>query len=216
MARNSYQLHSNLSESTAMSAYMKNLFPFYGIKKPLRKRLDMTLLSKDNLASISNWQELVKELWNEEEREMHYLALGLIDKFKKQWTANDIELMEWLVINKSCWDSVDHLAANVIGPLVLKYPELHNDMIAWNKSENMWIQRCSILYQLKYRMNTRTDILESTILNCIDSKEFFLRKAIGWSLREYAKYNSKWVLDFVAQNKDQLSGLSTREALKHF
>jgi len=65
-------------------------------------------------------------------------------------------------------------------------------------------------------MNTRTDNLESTILNCIDSKEFFLRKAIGWSLREYAKYNSKWVLDFVAQNKDQLSGLSHREALKHF
>lgn len=215
-ARRLYKSNSNTENAFAMSAYMKNLFPFYGIKKPIRKDLDKLLLTKENLASIDDWRELVKELWNEDEREMHYLALAVLDKFKKEWEIADTELTEWLIINQSWWDTVDTIAANVLGPLVMRFPELNSEMLLWNKSENRWIQRSSILYQLKYRLNTRTDILETNILNCMHSKEFFIRKAIGWSLREYAKYNPQWVLEFVDRNKLGLSALSTREALKHF
>jgi 3-methyladenine DNA glycosylase AlkD len=214
-ARMKYTQNGNSLDAAAMSAYMKDLFPFYGIKKPLRKEIDKLILEKNMLANLSEWREVVKELWNEDEREMHYLALGLLDKFKKQLTSEDIDLLHWLVVNKSWWDTVDHIASNVIGPLILRYPELSLEMAVWNKSENMWLQRCSILFQLKYRQLTDTELLQTHILHCSSSKEFFIRKAIGWSLREYAKHEPKWVLAFVEKNKEKLSKLSVKEALRH-
>jgi 3-methyladenine DNA glycosylase AlkD len=124
--------------------------------------------------------------------------------------------MKWiekLVTTKSWWDTVDFLASNAAGPWFRKFPEKKSEITSrWNASENFWLQRMSILFQLKYKAETDTKILRSYILPLMESKEFFIRKAIGWALREYAKTDPKFVSKLVKELP--LSPLSKKEAMK--
>jgi 3-methyladenine DNA glycosylase AlkD len=120
-----------------------------------------------------------------------------------------------MLTHKSWWDSVDSINSNVIGKYFIKFPELlENTTHKWNNASNIWLQRMSILFQLPYKEKTNTQLLEKYIVNCIDTNEFFVNKAIGWALRAYAYTNKKWVIKFV-KDHPQLSNLSKREALKH-
>ena len=124
-------------------------------------------------------------------------------------------LSEEMIKQKSWWDSVDHIATWILGPYFQKYPNQIKDVtFKWNQSENFWLQRSSIMFQKSYRSKTDTKLLTDYILHCAGSKEFFIQKAIGWALREYAKTNPDWVKKFVKTN--ELPVLSRREALKHF
>lgn len=155
----------------------------------------------------------VKDLWQMPHREFQYVAIELIAFHKKQWKENIIELTEFCLIHKSWWDSVDHIASEITGPYFKLFPQQIKLVTGkWNRSSNIWLQRSSIMFQKAYRQNTNTVLLKEYILNCRHSKEFFVQKSIGWSLREYSKTNPQWVQDFVANNT--LTALSKREALK--
>ena len=123
--------------------------------------------------------------------------------------------MEWMITHNSWWDSVDSTNSNVISKFFLKYPEhIAAYTLKWNRSNNNWLKRMSILFQLTYKKNTNTVLLAAYIENAINEEDFFIRKAIGWALRAYAYTDPKWVIHFVKAHPN-LSPLSKREALKH-
>lgn len=122
-------------------------------------------------------------------------------------------MMEFCLTHKSWWDSVDHIASEWLGSYFKQFPEKIAAVTGkWNRSDNIWLQRSSIMFQKSYKKDTDTVLLASYILHCKDSDEFFIRKAIGWALREYSKTDPGWVKKFVQQQA--LSPLSKREALK--
>ena len=142
-----------------------------------------------------------------------YFALGLYDKRKKQLKQEEIPFLEYLITTKSWWDTVDYISPHLIGALFMKKPEvIEHSIQRWLDSDNLWLQRSAILFQLKYKDKTDTKLLFSIIEACANSKEFFIRKAIGWALREYSKTNPEAVLTFVQTHS--LSPLSEREALR--
>ncbi|OYY20847.1 MAG: hypothetical protein B7Y69_09415 [Sphingobacteriia bacterium 35-40-8] len=165
---------------------------------------------------LQNWEDLelvMKELWALPKREFQYFAIDVLKKHKPLWTIHSIHLMEYCICEKSWWDSVDGIASDWLGGYFVQFPTLVPKVPThWNSSSNIWLQRSSILFQKAYKANTQLALLSQYILHCKDSKEFFIRKAIGWALREYSKTNPVWVRQFVAENA--LSNLSTREALK--
>lgn len=208
-----FKNHENKEDALAMKGYMKDNFEFLGIRSPLRKELQKEFLKGiDKKTSID--KVLVNNLWNQPYREYQYLAIDYLIKKKKQFEKEDIIFIKELIITKSWWDSVDSIAPNLLGEICKKYPELMNECILnWSKDENMWLRRSAILYQLKYKENLDTNILEVVIKDNKEDNEFFIRKAIGWILREYSKTNKKWVSDFIKENK--LSNLSIKEASKY-
>ena len=198
-----------------MSAYMKNHFPFHGITSQHRTELLKDLLSKENLPEHSDLPLICRQLWQLPQREYTYAALTLMTKFHKKLTPTDIPWLIDLVTQKSWWDSVDTLAGSVLSTLVNRLPDtLWPNFEPLISADNFWLNRTAIIVQLKLRDKTDTDFLTAAILPHMHNKEFFLRKAIGWSLRQYARHNPQWVIDFVQQHQELLSGLSKREALK--
>lgn len=205
------------TDAIAMSAYMKNRFRFLGIKKPRLKELTKALFEKNALPSPEDIPRCIQELWMLEEREYHMVALELLRKWEKKLTPKDLEWIQPLILEHSWWDSVDFIATHAIGVLREKYPETMTPILdTWILDDHLWINRSAIICQVLYRKKTDTDLLERAILPHRSSREFFLRKAIGWALRAYAQENPRWVLGFVDAHREELSGLSIREALKHF
>jgi 3-methyladenine DNA glycosylase AlkD len=208
-----FQLHANPELAVGMKAYMLHQFEFLGIKAPLRDQLTNTYLKSNSLENGEALELVVKELWTLPQREFQYFAIDVFKKHKSLWTANSIHLIEYCISEKSWWDSVDGIASEWLGTYFIQFPRLVPKIPnKWNKSDNMWLQRSSILFQKAYKVHTNQELLSKYILHCKDSQEFFIRKAIGWALREYSKTNPVWVSQFVAKNT--LSNLSVREALK--
>jgi 3-methyladenine DNA glycosylase AlkD len=211
---NAFKNKANAEKALGMEKYMKNLFPFLGISSPERKLICKELLAKKNLPEKSEAINFSKILWNKKEREFQYVAMDLLDKYKKQLEVDDIVWIEKLIVTKSWWDTVDILATHSAGEYFKKHKN-KIDLITnqWNNSDNIWLQRSSLLFQLKYKQNTNVFLLENYILNLKESKEFFIRKSVGWILREYSKTNPAWVIQFLQKN--ELSNLSVREASKY-
>lgn len=150
------------------------------------------------------------------QREFQYLAIDYLIFMKKYAQKDDIEVLQQLIQTKSWWDSVDGLD-EIVGTLVQKFSELVDSHIRkWMASSNIWLVRVSINFQLQFKSKTDVQLLSEAILANTGSKEFFINKAIGWSLREYAKTNKEWVIDFLEKHQNQLHSLSIREARKHF
>ncbi|MCL6603711.1 MAG: DNA alkylation repair protein [Paenibacillus sp.] len=192
----------------AMSTYMRDHFPFLGIKSPQRREI-----VKEFLKVYPPEKEWVSTLWNLPEREYQYTGLDILFKIKKKLEPKDLSLIEGFILNRSWWDTVDLLASNAAGYLLHNSPRLQLEYgEKWIQSENMWLNRTAILFQLHYKQDTDEDLLYRYILRHSDSPEFFLQKAIGWALREYSKTNAASVKDFV--EKENLKPLSKREALK--
>lgn len=209
----SFTLHTDQSQALAMQKYLKNKFDFFGIKAPLRREISKFFLDKDHLPKLSEASLIVHELWNQPQRELQYLAIELLRKYNKISPPEWIDLYERLITEKSWWDTVDGLAAWHVGDHFLKYPDQMPGYTAnWMNSGNIWLQRTCLLFQLMYKEKTDFQLLSSFIIPLAGSKEFFIKKAIGWALRQYAKSNPKIVLDFV--NKQPLAPLSYREAVK--
>lgn len=205
---------SNPELSPAMEKYMKDKFKFLGIKTPDRKLIFREFIKKYGYPKRENLNKTVMEIWNLPEREFQYIALEILEKQIKKSELNDIELFEKLIVSKSWWDTVDTISTRLTGEYMKKFPEqIEAYTKKWLKSDNIWLKRMAILFQLKYYKNTNTALLKECVNSCSGTNEFFLNKAIGWALREYAKTNKDWVLDFVENN--HLSNLSKREALKH-
>lgn len=204
--------HANEQQALAFKAYLLNQFEHYGIKTPLRRRLCKQYFSQ-HLPPYRELEHIVRELWQLPQREFHYSAVELLVHYKNEWNKDCIALFEYMIIHKSWWDSVDHIASELTGPYFKIHPNMTRTITRrWNRSDNIWLQRSSLMFQKAYRNSTDTELLEEYILHCRNSDEFFVQKAIGWALREYSKTNPHWVQQFVRNH--ELPALSKREALK--
>lgn len=210
-----FEENANAENALAMKAYMKNRFEFYGIKSTERRELQQAFLSEHGHPKPFDI-EFFLSLWDAKQREFQMFGLDLLRKHAKRAQENDLKLVEQLIITKSWWDTVDGLASWVCGPYFLKFPETMRPVTdAWAVSENMWLRRTSIIFQLGYKDKTDTALLLDHIEKNLGTKEFFINKAIGWSLREYAKTNTEFVSDYVKRMETKLHPLSIREALKN-
>lgn len=209
--------HRVIENQEAMSAYMKHQFEFYGIKSQLRRSLTKSILTEmKNVTKTTQkiqW-DFVKELWNFSARENQYVAADYLNEVDKYITLDDLNEFRELIINKSWWDSVDILVKRV-GNLSLRNSETKKIILNWAKSENIWLKRTSIICQLGLKESTDTDLLKTVIIGNLKTGEFFVDKAIGWALREYAKTNVSWVKAFIEEYQKDLAPLSIREAQKH-
>jgi 3-methyladenine DNA glycosylase AlkD len=196
-------------------AYLLNQFEFYGIKTPIRRSLSKEFYKSHPIKDHTELSTLVKECFNEPQRELHYFAIELLGHHKKLWSKKTLPLIEWIITHYSWWESVDSTNTHVISKFFLAFPEFIDEYTyKWNRSNNKWLKRMSILFQLTYHEKTNTTLLADYIEHTILEEDFFIRKAIGWALRAYANTDSKWVTKFVKAHP-QLSNLSKREALKH-
>ncbi|MFC0189562.1 DNA alkylation repair protein [Fictibacillus aquaticus] len=212
--RDTFALHKNEEIAGPMEAYMRDQFAFLGIKSPVRKDIFKQFIKANGYPAKAELHTVVRELWEMPEREMQYSALGLVDGWLKKLEESDHELLEYMVVNKSWWDTIDHIASNHAGKLFRLYPHLIETVgKRWRESENFWLRRIMILFQLKDKGNTNKELLYEIIEENLGSNEFFINKAIGWALREYAKTNPEWVVE--TADKLDLAPLSRREALKN-
>ncbi len=202
----------NEEQAEPMAKYMKNLFPFLGIKKPERVSLSKEFFKEMEKHNEIDWDFIFK-CYDMPEREFQYLSIGYMERVKELFTPDYMKNIEKLIITKSWWDSVDSINS-LVGHIAMKYPEVKEDIIAkWIESENIWLNRISIIFQLRYKENTDTEFLSKAILHNSKTDEFFINKAIGWALREYSKTNKEWVREFIESN--ELSKLSVREGSKY-
>ena len=211
-----FKKHLNTNNKLAMEAYMKHKFEFFGIKSPDRKHLLKDVINQHKEEVANNCRTLAKKLYKLPQREFHYCAMEIVDTFlKKNYLSEDIELIEILITKHSHWDTVDFIAKHILGNYLILHPNKTEKVINdFSNSDNMWLNRSAILFQLGYKEHTNSEILFSECEKHSKSKAFFIQKAIGWALREYAKTNPDAVKQFV--NTYDLAPLSTREALKHF
>ena len=210
-----FEDHSNPSEAIKMKKYMRGQFEYLGIKSPIRAELKALILTNAEFKNLSAEAliPLIYKLWKEDCREYQYIAMELLDRKIKTANPEIVEHLEYLIVSKPWWDTIDFIATHLVGTLFLKFPELIKKYVPrWMKSENIWLQRTVLLFQLKYRKNLDEGILFDSINKLNKSKEFFIQKAIGWALREYGKSNPDSVVEFVG--KTELAPLSKREALR--
>jgi 3-methyladenine DNA glycosylase AlkD len=205
--------YADPANAEQMKKYMKDLFEYYGVKSPLRKELYREQKNDFGLIPNENKDDIVHWCWKAPERDWQYFAMEFLVKEARKVSRETIILYEFMITSKSWWDTVDLIAGNLVGPYFQQYPDQIPVLTEkWMDSGNMWLQRTCVLFQLKYKKQTDTKLLDSFISRLNHSKEFFIRKAIGWALREYSKTDPEFVIAYVASH--QLSGLSHREALK--
>lgn len=202
--------------ATDMAAYMKTDMPFYGVSSPERAKVYRQLRSRFPITSRADYVSAVRAMWERPHREERYCAISLAVDHAEYVTIGSVPLYRRMIREGAWWDFVDEIAAHLIGKVLLDDRErMAPKLDRWIDDENMWIRRTAILSQLKHKAATDQDRLFGYCLKRADEKEFFIRKAIGWALREYAKTEPDAVRTFALEHRDRLSGLSFREATKH-
>lgn len=194
-------------------AYMRNQFSFYGLKAPVWVGLFREFVKEYGFPAYGGQLEkIVRQAYAEEYRELHYIALQIIEKTQKKSDADLIVLLEELILKNSWWDTVDWIS-KLVSIHFERYPEQIGPVTErWMSSGEMWLQRVAIIYQLRYKEKTDTKRLFRYILQVAESKDFFLQKASGWALRQHAKTDPAIVAAFM--EKESLSALTKREARK--
>ncbi|MCJ8289963.1 MAG: DNA alkylation repair protein [Crocinitomicaceae bacterium] len=199
------------AKAEKMRAYMKDKSPFYGISAPDRITLQrewFELVKKHQ----PNFWVLIRELWEKDEREYQLVAVDLLKKRpKKDYSIEDWSELEWVLTQKSWWDTVDLIASNSVGTYFLQFPDMRDEIIdSWRKSDDFWLNRTCLIFQLKYKGKADFDLLKSLIAEFEWNQEFFIQKAIGWSLRQHSKFDPQGVKAYL--DTSDLKGLALREA----
>ena len=208
---------ANPQKAQGMQAYMKSAMPYYGINMPQLRALSRGVFTGADMGCDA-WRETILELWRGARyREERYAALELL-MMKKHRECLGPELMpvlEELVVTGAWWDTVDELA-HVIGDLLRAHPKRMTPLMRrWSTDANLWKRRVSIICQLGFKRETDLDLLYANIEGNLADRDFFIRKAIGWALRQYAWTDPAEVVRYVRANEARLSALSRREALKN-
>ena len=211
------------ARAVQQQAYMKSAMPYYGLTAAELKALLRPILVEHRFEERAEWETTARLLWDvATHREERYAAIALLrHRHYHPWVDADlVPLLEHLVRTGAWWDYVDEIASHLVGQVLLEdRSTLTPLMIDWAQDDHLWVRRTAMLCQLRHRERTDTDLLEHALVVNLDDtvlgKEFFIRKALGWALREHARTDAAWVLDFVGTHADRLSGLSRREALKH-
>jgi len=204
--------NKNTEQAVKMAAYMKNKFVFLGIPKPKLNEIIKPYIKEGKNHEL-DWK-FVNICWKKNYREAQYVAVEYLDSLINLLKDDDLQSLRKLIITKSWWETVDSIDA-IVGKLILNYRHLEKEMLKWSKDENIWLRRVSIDFQLQYKEKTNQKLFEQIIVNNFGTDEFFINKAIGWSLREYSKTNKKWVKEFIKKYKDKLHKLSIKEASKY-
>jgi 3-methyladenine DNA glycosylase AlkD len=198
---------------------MKSDMPYHGVTAPMLRQSCKSLFSKIEPSTHADWCRMVLGLWRGAKyREERYAAIALsgIKAAAEFQTPVAMALYEEMIVTGAWWDYVDEVAAHRLRPILRGYPApMKKKMLTWSNSGNMWKRRTSIICQLGFKQNTDLDLLYACIGPSLDSREFFLRKAIGWALRQYAWTDPTEIRRYVREHKDRLSSLSQREALKN-
>lgn len=213
------------SRAAGQQRYMKSAMPYHGITTPELRSILRPLLRRagERLVSRADWDDTVRALWDDaSHREQRYAAIELSGiRPARGWQDLDtLALYQHMVESGAWWDYVDTIASHRVGPIVrAERPTASGRMLEWATDQHMWVRRTAILHQLGFKQATDTAVLSGTVLANVAGSafagEFFIRKAIGWALREYARTDPAWVRGFVDEHRPHMSGLSVREATKH-
>ncbi|RSU15286.1 6-O-methylguanine DNA methyltransferase [Vagococcus elongatus] len=196
-----------------MAKYMKNKFPFCGVQSQERKSLSKALMKESRLLSVAEVVSLITDYYDRKEREYQYIAIDLAIANVRKMTMTEVKKLSGLVSEKTWWDSVDAWR-KFFALWVEQNMDCFDEVFhLFYHSQDFWMRRVAINLQLMFRENTKTDYLEKSILKDLKTEEFFIQKAIGWSLRQYSKTNPEWVRQFISAH--DLSNLAVREGSKY-
>jgi 3-methyladenine DNA glycosylase AlkD len=201
------------AKAIPMAAYMRNQFIFYGVQAPQRKELFKELIARDKCDGVIDWQ-LLNLCFDDEYRELQYFVLEYLRSLKNRLAFSDIPKLYRYIKNKQWWDTIDGLD-RIIGSIAFIDDRVNDVMLNWSTDNDFWIRRVAIDHQIGRKERTNEPLLAKIIINNFGSKEFFINKAIGWSLREYSKTNPNWVKQFIDVHRERMSQLSIREASKY-
>ncbi|MGW2747070.1 DNA alkylation repair protein [Streptomyces sp. NPDC001450] len=210
-----YTAAADPGRAAPMRAYMKDVAPFLGIPTPDRRALSRSVLAGRPRPDEADCTAIALRCWLLPEREYHYFAVDYLRRHAARCSSAFLPVARHLITTASWWDTVDLLAAHVVGALVAADPGLTADMDAWITDDNLWVARTALLHQLRYKERTDTDRLFAYCLLQSGHPDFFVRKAIGWCLREYAKTDPEAVRGFLAHERSRFAPLTVREALKN-
>ena len=209
-----YEQNADPSQAAPMKKYMRDQFEYLGIKTPKNIDLQKQFFAANGFPPLSDLDPILRDLWSIPHREFQYVAVGLLGRGSKEIPAKFIKTIEYMLVTKSWWDTVDSIAGGAVGVHFQRFPDVREKyLVKWRASDNIWLRRTTILFQLNYKGETDFGLLCEIIRENLDSKEFFINKAIGWSLRQYARIDPKAVKKFVKSTP--LHPLSRREAMKH-
>ncbi len=210
-----FEQNANPVQAEPMKKYMRAQFEYLGIKSPQVTVLLREHIHAHGLPPLDKLDVILGELWSLPQREFQYAATSFLGRLENKLEPDFIITIEYLLITKSWWDTVDTIAGNIVGTHFKRFPKVREKYLRkWRKSDNFWLRRTTLLFQLGYKQETDFDLLCEIIKENLGSDEFFINKAIGWALRQYAHTNPAPVKKFVKATKD-LHPLSRREALKN-
>jgi 3-methyladenine DNA glycosylase AlkD len=209
---------ANPDKAAGMQAYMKSAMPYLGVQTPVLRAACRKIFDAHPLPDAAAWRDTVLTLWRDARyREERYAAIALTAHRSAAafQTLDTVPLYRELIVTGAWWDYVDAIASNQIGALLRRHPAaMGKTLRAWAAGDDLWLRRTAILAQLTFKDATDLDLLYACIEPSLDRREFFLRKGIGWALRQYARVDAREVLRYVTAHADRLSPLSRREALK--
>lgn len=208
-----FEAHQDPENAVKMAKYMKNLFQFYGIAAPERKKLYKDILKEEKKNKTVDWKFL-DQCYADDHREFQYVTLDYLAAMQKFLTYDDIPRIWKYIKEKQWWDTIDFFD-RIIGEIGLGDSRVDALMLAWSVDEDFWVRRIAIDHQLLRKERTNTELLEQILVNNLGSHEFFINKAIGWSLRDYSKTDPEWVRTFISKYRDRMDKLSIREGSKY-
>ena len=209
-----FEQNADAAQAAPMKKYMRDQFEYLGIKTPKNVALQKEFFEEHGFPQLSELELVLRDLWSLPQREFQYVAVGLLGRFNQQIPAKFIKTIEYMIVTKSWWDTVDSISGGTLGVHFRRFPDVREKyLVKWRASDNFWLRRATLLFQLNYKKETNFDLLCEIISENLGSKEFFINKAIGWSLRQYARVDPKAVTKFVKSTA--LHPLSRREAMKH-
>ncbi len=217
--RRDLQAAADPFKAPGMRAYMKSEMPYLGVQTTPLRRICKAAFAAYPLHSFDSWTDTVLRLWREaDHREERYCAIELsgYKYYRDHQRLAALPMYEEMIVTGAWWDYVDAIAGHRLRDILLRSPKgMSRRMRAWSRDPDMWKRRSSIICQLRRGLETDLDLLYECIESNVDDQQFFIRKAIGWALRDLAWFDLETVERYVARNKSRLSGLSKREALKN-
>lgn len=207
---------ANPEKAAPMAAYMKTDQPFYGAQKPARTAILNEIIERFPPRDRDDYRTAVLALWGQPHREEQYLAIGYAKAFPRFITLSSVPLYRRLIVEGAWWDFVDDVAIKLVGAVLRNQRDRMTPKVrSWIDDKDLWLRRTSIIAQIGHKQTTDEALLFDACVRRLHEQEFFIRKAIGWALREYAKTDPDAVTTFVLDHRDEMSGLSFREATKH-
>jgi len=214
--RAAYASAADPKQAPAMQKYMKSSLPYYGIKLPLQRKINRELFKLHPVKSFDEYVVVIRKLWDASYREERYAAIAVAEHFRPFITMEALPTYRMMIETGAWWDLVDGIAAHLIGELLCKHPvEMKIILKEWIKDSDLWIRRSAILAQLRFKTDTDSELLFEFCAKCLQEQSFWIRKAVGWSLRDYSKVAPEKVRAFVEEYRKNMSGVTLREARKY-